>query len=257
MFSVPPAFPFLAGQPLVMACHITGVYDVNRNSILPGDDFAQVQAWATSLKAQQVNSIIFHNNFSADTCAAQQHKHVHFICIEHDAAFNPNIYRYIIYREFLRLHASKIASVFVTDIADVVMIQNPFIHPLFTANAGKLFCGDEPLQLNNEWMINHATHLRNSITDYADYETAFKNFTLLNCGIIGGGSLQMQVFIEQLAALHEQYNRNNTTAYTGDMGAFNYLVRTCFNSQFIHGWPVNSIFKAYENERMDCWFRHK
>lgn len=257
MFSVPPPFPFLPGQPLVMACHITGVYDVNRNNILPDDDFACIEAWAASLKAQHVNGIIFHNNFSAATCAAQQHEQLHFIRIEHDAAFSPNIYRYLIYRAFLREHASKITSLFITDIADVVMIKNPFIQPLFMVNADKLFCGDEPIQLYNEWMINHAAHLRNNIADYAAYETAFKDFTLLNCGIIGGKSLTMQIFIEQLAALHEQYNINNTTAYTGDMGAFNYLARTRFNSHLIHGCPVNSIFKAFENERTDCWFRHK
>ena len=257
MFSKPTPFPFLPGLPLVMACHITGAFDVNRNSILPDNDFTHVQAWAASLKAQQVNGIIFHNSFSEDTCVAQQHKHLHFIHIEADAAFNPNIYRYIIYREFLKQHASKITSLFVTDIADVVMIQNPFIQPLFIANADKLFCGDEPIKLHNEWMVNHGTHLRNSIAAYASYETTFKDFALLNCGIIGGNSLQMQIFIEQLAALHEQYNRNNTTAYTGDMGAFNYLARTCFNNHFIHGYPVNSIFKAYQKERTDCWFRHK
>ncbi len=257
MFSMPLPFPFLPGSPLVMACHITGVYDVNRNSILPDDDFTQVQAWATSLKAQKVNGIIFHNSFSAVTCTAHQHKQLHFIRIEADAAFKPNIYRYIIYREFLRLHATKITSLFVTDIADVEMIKNPFIEPLFMANADKLFCGDEPVKLHNEWMINHAAHLRNAIAAYAAYETAFKNSVLLNCGIIGGGSSQMQNFIEQLAAMHEQYNRNNTTAYTGDMGAFNYLVRTRFNSYFTHGYPVNTVFKGYENQRMDCWFRHK
>jgi hypothetical protein len=41
------------------------------------------------------------------------------------------------------------------------------------------------------------------------------------------------------------------------MGAFNYLVRTQFNHQLLHGAPVNTVFKMYETERNDCWFRHK
>ena len=49
----------------------------------------------------------------------------------------------------------------------------------------------------------------------------------------------------------------NQTAFTGDMGAFNYLARTQFNSHLRHGAPVNTVFKMYENERQDCWFRHK
>jgi len=41
------------------------------------------------------------------------------------------------------------------------------------------------------------------------------------------------------------------------MGAFNYLARTQFNGHLRHGAPVNTVFKMYENERQDCWFRHK
>ena len=250
-------FPFLPGFPLVMACHLTGIYDVNRSNILPDDDFLLVQAWAASLKAQQVNGIIFHNNFSAITCAKHQHKWLQFIRVEQDVAFNPNVFRYIIYREFLRQHASKITGLFATDVSDVVMAINPFIQPLFMNNTDRLFCGDEPKQLHNEWMINHAAHLRQGIADYAAYEVNFKNSALLNCGIIGGNSLLVQTFIEQLSTIHEQYNRNNNSAYTGDMGAFNYLARTRFNNYLIHGYPINTVFKNYENERSDCWFIHK
>jgi hypothetical protein len=63
--------------------------------------------------------------------------------------------------------------------------------------------------------------------------------------------------MEQLASIHEQHNLDNKTAYTGDMGAFNYLVRTKYNDQLIHGAPVNTVFKGYEENRKDCWFRHK
>jgi hypothetical protein len=106
-------------------------------------------------------------------------------------------------------------------------------------------------------MVAHGEHLRNSIPDYSAYESDFGNETLLNCGIIGGSASLFFNFIQQLCAIHEHANCENKTAYTGDMGAFNYLARTKFNSQIIHGAPVNTIFKAYENNRNDCWFRHK
>ena len=64
-------------------------------------------------------------------------------------------------------------------------------------------------------------------------------------------------FLQQLSAIHQQANRDNKTEYTGDMGAFNYLARTKFNQQLIHGAPVNTVFKQYETNRNDCWFRHK
>jgi hypothetical protein len=99
--------------------------------------------------------------------------------------------------------------------------------------------------------------LRNNIIDYADYENAFANETLLNCGIIGGSAQLFFDFIQQLCDIHQNANRDNKTAYTGDMGAFNYLARTKFNQQITHGTPVNTVFKGYENNRIDCWFRHK
>ena len=242
---------------LVMACHITGVYDVNRNNLLQDDDYTLVQGWVESMAALHLMGIIFHNNFTNETCEKYKNDYVHFVKIAYDAKFNPNVYRYFVYRDFLRTYAPRIQSLFITDVSDVVAIQNPFIHPLFTNNPTALFCGDEPKTLDNEWMKDHATHLRNKIADYAHYENTHQRETLLNCGIIGGNLPIMQDFIEKLCLIHQQYNHDNLSAYTGDMGAFNYLARTQFNDQIRHGAPVNTVFKMYENDRTDCWFRHK
>ena len=62
---------------------------------------------------------------------------------------------------------------------------------------------------------------------------------------------------KKLSDIHQKANFNYQTAFTGDMGAFNYLARTQFNEHLKHGTPVNTIFKMYENERTDCWFMHK
>jgi hypothetical protein len=106
-------------------------------------------------------------------------------------------------------------------------------------------------------MLAHAAHLRERISDYADYEEQFAAESLLNCGVFGGAYPVFFDFLKQLCFLHETYNHSNKTAYTGDMGAFNYLARTRFNENLHHGDPVNTVFKAYENDRTDCWFRHK
>ena len=249
--------PLHVNKQLIMACHLTGVYDVNRNTTLPNNNYELVQNWAESVAALKLTGVIFHNNFTASTCKKYQNEHVCFVKVDYNAQFNPNIYRYLIYRDFLRTHLAKIESVFVTDIADVVAVNNPFIQPLFVANPNAIFCGDEPQTLYNDWMIAHAAHLRSKIADYALYEEKFKQSALLNCGIIGGNSQIMRTFMEKLAQIHEQYNHDNQTAYTGDMGAFNYLMRTQFNQQVLHGSPINTVFKAYELNKTDCWFRHK
>ncbi len=106
-------------------------------------------------------------------------------------------------------------------------------------------------------MKAHSTHLRSNIDDYETYENKYANEVLLNCGIIGGKVDLVIELLEKLCHLHKTYNRNNKTAYTGDMGAFNYIMRTVYNAQLMHGAPINTVFKAYQSDRTDCWFRHK
>jgi hypothetical protein len=242
---------------LVMACLITGVHDVNRNMTLTNDSYQLVKDWADSITAANVKGVIFHNNFSEETCKSYQNESISFIKIKYESQFNPNVFRYFVYRDFLMHHINQINGIFITDVTDVVLVNNPFTDPLFIENSSSLFCGDEPKSLHNDWMIAHAENLRKNIQDYATYESTFANETLLNCGIIGGSAFLFLDFLQKLCAIHQHANRENKTAYTGDMGVFNYLVRKQFNNQLIYGAPVNTGFKLYEIERNDCWFRHK
>lgn len=243
-------------QHLVLACHITGVYDVNRNMTLADDSYELVREWAESVAAVKLKGVIFHNSFSDQTCARYENEYISFERINYNPQFNPNVYRYFVYRDYLA-KITQVQGVFVTDVSDVTLAQNPFVHPLFTAKPDALFCGDEPKILHNDWMLAHAEHLRGQISDYSAYEDRFASEALLNCGVFGGSFPIFFDFLQQLCALHSTYNHANKSAYTGDMGAFNYLARTRFNANLHHGSPVNTVFKAYENDRTDCWFRHK
>ena len=53
---------------VIMACHITGVYDVNRTTTLDNDNYELVRDWAESVAEHQLQGIIFHNNFTSETC---------------------------------------------------------------------------------------------------------------------------------------------------------------------------------------------
>ena len=230
---------------------------MNRNMTLANDSYELVREWAESVAAAKLKGVIFHNSFSDETCARYQNEYISFERISYNPQFNPNVYRYFVYRNYLAKHANQIQGVFVTDVSDVTLAQNPFNHPFYSAHPSAIFCGDEPKTLHNDWMLAHAEHLRSQISDYAAYEEAFASEELLNCGVFGGSFSIFFDFLQQLCALHETYNHSNKTAYTGDMGAFNYLARTRFNERLYHGYPVNTVFKAYENDRTDCWFRHK
>lgn len=242
---------------VIMACHITGVYDVNRTTTLDDDNYELVRDWAESVAGQRLQGIIFHNNFTLETCEKFKNDYISFIKIKYNDQFNPNVYRYFVYNDFLQNHVQFFRSIFVTDITDVTLLNNPFIDSYFIENPIAIFCGDEPKTLNNDWMRDHSTNLRKNICDYAEYESKFGSETLLNCGVIGSKAPIIFDFIKKLCAIHEYANSANQTAFTGDMGAFNYLARTQFNSHLKHGAPVNTVFKMYENERQDCWFRHK
>ena len=248
--------PFQLSNQLILGCHITGVYDVNRSQMLKDDDFSIIENWVNSISKLNLQAIIFHNNFSESTVLKHQSKNLLFIRITHDEEFNPNIFRYFIYNQFLKKYCNKIDSLFVTDVSDVLVLKNPFIQPLFIEKFDCVFCGDEPTYWNNEWMHLHGTHLRNRINDYFEIETKNKSHQLLNCGIIGGNVSVMNSLIESIWQLHNTYNFDNKTSYTGDMGAFNYLLRKHYYEKIIHGSPVNSEFKTYFDDGTN-WFQHK
>jgi hypothetical protein len=239
---------------LILATYLAGIYDVNRNETLPADDVSVIAAWAESIVALGLQGVVFHNSLS-ESSMAKYESNIQFVKVQFDKKYNTNIFRYFLYRDFIKENA--VDNFFITDITDVVLVNNPFEDLLFINNTDKIFCCDEPKLLDNEWMYAHSTHLRSKINDYAGYEENFAKATLLNCGIVGGSNTMMQPFLEKLCNIHERYNTDNVTAYTGDMGTFNYLARTQYNEHIIHGAPVNTIFKMYETERKDCWFRHK
>lgn len=242
---------------VVMASLITGTYDVNRKEILTSDDFELVKAWADSVQNAGLQGIIFHNGFSEETCEKHQNENLIFIRIEPSGSFNPNVFRYFLYLDFLKIAGNRMTDLFITDISDVVLLRHPFAENQYLENPAVIFCGDEPKILENEWMIDHSAHLRSQIPDFEMYEAKFPNETLLNCGIIGGKMPLMLDFLQRLCAIHQNYNQHNQSAFTGDMGVFNYLIRTQFQNQILHGFPINTVFKEYQSDREDCWFRHK
>ncbi len=242
---------------LICASLLTGVYDVNRNQELAKDNFEAIRVWYDSVKSLGLSAVIFHNNFSSATESLYTTDAIGFLRVDFDTIYNPNIYRYFIYKDFLESYQSQIDNVFVTDITDVEVLKNPFEEELFLERSEALFCGDEPKKLDNEWMNDHSTHLRNNIDGFAEYEKTHQQSPLLNCGIIGGNVATVLRLMTELVAIHRAHAPSNRTAYTLDMGAFNYAARTLFGDNIAHGSPVNTVFKGYETERKDCWFRHK
>ncbi|MEO7048718.1 MAG: hypothetical protein ABI091_25680 [Ferruginibacter sp.] len=241
----------------IFASLLTGVYDVNRNEVLQKDNFATIQKWYDSIVELKLNAIVFHNAFSKDIVEKYANEYVQFIEVDYDEKLNPNVARYFIYQDYIRQYSHQIKNLFITDITDVVVINDPFKSSLYLEYSDCLFCGDEPKMLDNDWMQAHNEHLRNAMPGFSIYEALNKNKILLNCGIIGANITLMKLLLDEMVAIHKAYSFTNKTAYTLDMGVFNYVARTAFTDKIIYGKPVNTIFKKYESERTDCWFQHK
>ena len=241
----------------IFACLFTGVFDVNRKETLPDNDYSLIEKWAKSIEVLNLHGVIFHNSFSEETVAKYSNQFLSFEEVIYDPTYNLSVYRYFVYLNYLLKNEHQLESLFITDSTDVEVVNNPFEQQLFKANPTSLFCGDEPTTLQNEWMLKHSTHFRNQIPAFAAFEQKFATNSLLNCGIIGGNITIMTLLLKELVNFHTTYNQNNKSGYTGDMGAFNYIVRNKFNSQLYHGMPVNSVFKGYETNNNTCWFRHK
>jgi hypothetical protein len=242
---------------LICASLFTGSYDVNRNELLPSDEYSLIEKWCQSIQDLGLHGIVFHNNFSERTIAEVQHEQIQFIKVDFESPLNPNVYRYLVYFDFMKKHSEEIQNVFFTDIADVEVVKNPFTDPVFAQNPNSLFCGDEDEILDNPWMREHCTHLRKLIPEFLDFEKKNKQEPLLNCGVIGGRKEVMLLLLEELTRIHTTVTVTNQTPFTLDMGAFNFVARTRFSDRLRYGFPVNTVFKGYESVRTDCWFRHK
>lgn len=242
---------------LICASLFTGSFDVNRNEMLAPDDFQIVEKWFYSIVNLGLQGVIFHNNFSEQTIAKHKNEHIQFIRVDFQTKLNANVYRYLVYSDFLKNYGSQLQNIFFTDISDVEVVSNPFTDSLFLQNPKSLFCGDEEEILDIPWMNDHCSHLRNLIPAFGEFEEKNRTETLLNCGVIGGEIGLVLSLMEELAGIHSQYTISNRTPYTLDMGAFNFVARTRFSDRLKHGFPVNTRFKRYESDRTDCWFRHK
>ena len=87
---------------IICASLFTGVYDVNRNELLPDDNLQLIEKWCQSIKNLDLKGIIFHNSFSDKTISEVNPGYIRFIKVDFDAILNPNVYRYLVYFEFLK-----------------------------------------------------------------------------------------------------------------------------------------------------------
>ena len=157
----------------------------------------------------------------SDSLGPSREGNVEYVKVE-TSVRNVYFQRWVSYYRYLLEHRSDIGKVFITDGSDVVMLRNPFEK----MKDGILYVGDEPQIVGCEWMLKHHPFIG--------------RFLLFYFNSVAGAKF---------------YN-DGPGCGDGDMGLFNYIVRTHFDGRFVHGTQVNTVFKD-EKANNVAWFKHK
>jgi hypothetical protein len=193
---------------------------------------------------QKVKLIIFTNCF-VDTVNS---KYVQFIDTLPSRTHSPNVYRWIVYAQWM--NENSFDKAWMVDATDVELLKNPFK----TMERGKLYCGDEcDMKTDNSWMRKiQEPHFK--IADYRKVIEQYASYNLINCGIVGGHHEILVPFIEKWAEIHKTTTVGLT--HSTDMAIFNYVARKYYNDFVIQGIEINTRFKYFEYNKVSIW-KHK
>lgn len=229
----------------IISTYLTTAFDLQRGVRKKNNDEEYIQKWYESVVNLGLNGVILHD--SLHPYFIEKFPGVRFVQVPFVGDYQLYDYRWVLYRNYLRTHP-LIENVFFTDVSDVQVVLNPFVQKLYDSDY--LYCGDEPGTIGENGWIKHSLDKLISLPGY--WELIHSNRPMLNCGIFGGGRDIVMQFLSKLILLIEQMKYRKIDA-TVDMPLYNYVAQ---DFDIIHGHPVNSLFKGYEN-RNDCWFIHK
>jgi hypothetical protein len=213
------------------------------------NDAGYIQKWYDSVVKHGLTPILFHDGLSSEFLN-------HFPLIKFvQVPPVPNRmqlhdYHWVVSYNYLKRHV-EIENVFFTDCPDCEVINNPFTQLIYDSDT--LYCGDESESISqSEWMQYAANNPELLKLEWFS-NILSSNDPLYNGGVLGGGRDIVLEFTELISELVElvKFRPNDGT---GDMALYNYILHRYFNP--VHGFPINSIFKAYE-DRTDVWFKHK
>jgi hypothetical protein len=200
-------------------------------------------------KYNNIQMVVLYDQLSEDVMNKCNSNYIKFIKVDDCALSDPYIYRWVVYRQFLEKNAKSIENIFFTDLPDVVIKQNPFLH----VNKDTLYLGDQPEPWWRKWLKTRTMYYAQRIEDMTQIYNKWRHLDVLNAGILGGHIELVISFVNKMA----EYIEKTADIESGtDMILFNYIARKYFNN-IKHGEPVNSVFWKYQASRDDVWFIHK
>lgn len=170
----------------------------------------------------------------------------------HELVINVYFERHLAAYQWLRAHP-EIDFVWCVDATDVEMLHKPWDK----MTKGLLYLGSEPTTVATPWLrANHRSQLM------GQFIARYRRYPLLNAGLIGGDRETVMAFLHKMIEVYFDtetrlfHGRDIEGNGLGDMAVLNYVARTFFPDQLVHGGEINTVFKAYERES-SAWFRHK
>jgi glycosyltransferase involved in cell wall biosynthesis len=204
-------------------------------------DIEKLRPLLDSLKGIKVK--VFHNCFEEpDT------DDVEFIKIDPSVSHSPNVYRWIVYYDYLR--KNRFEKIWMVDSTDVECLRDPF-----EMDEGLVYCGNEhSMMVDNQWMRNTQERFVKGISDYRRIISINARKTLINCGLVGGCFPVVMDLLSIWSDLHSRYTAG--LLHSTDMAVFNYVIWKHFYNRMVTGEKINTRFKRFEKNEIS-WWRHK
>jgi len=233
----------------IISYYFTSAKDPQGREPIKQNDTNYIKTWYNSVIALGLQCVLFHDGFTQEFMDEfPKMRFMRVPPVPRDVQLHD--WHWVISHTYLHRH-DDIENVFFTDCPDVKVVKNPFIQPEYDKNT--LYCGDEPEKICESKFMNAclANTVMNKLDGFVDIFTSDR--PLYNGGVLGGSREKVLEFTEKISALAEQVKTRPIDG-TGDMALYNYILHKYFNP--VHGFPVNSVFKGYE-DRNDVWFIHK
>jgi hypothetical protein len=200
------------------------------------DDFSLIEKFYNSIKKNNLNCIIFHNELSDQFINKYSNEKIKF---QHHIISNRKSYndeRFFCYLQYLKIHGKEIDKVMCTDCFDVQIHKNPFylINKKFDIYAG------EDDEKGKKWIEQKMTK--------CNFKIKIKK--LYNAGIIGGYKIKLMIFFEEMTEIMskcpEEINSN--------MAVFNYMLNSK-KWKILSGFPLHNKFRSFDNQ--GAYIQHK
>lgn len=190
------------------------------------DDFSLIEKFYESIKKNNINCIIFHNELSEQFINRYSNEKIKFHVYKICKRKSYNDERFFCYLEYLKKYSNSINKVICTDCFDVQIHKNPF----YLINEKNDICVGEDNEKGKKWIEQKMIKCNLKRKIKKPY----------NAGIIGGYGIKLIDFFEEMtnimSSCPEEVNSN--------MAVLNYMLN-CNKWKIISGFPLHNKFKSF------------